>query len=106
MRKTHLDLTLTIFSRVIHALETELKKERSETYKIFKMLTREQHIGESLEQFHSVLSGVAARCNFGDLETRILLDVLIINKNNREAQNELCRLKKKPEEVYRIVLSY
>ena len=65
-----------------------------------------QQKGESLEQFHSVLSGLAARCNFGTLETRILRDVFIVNMNNREAQNELCRSTKTPEEVYRIALSY
>ena len=59
-----------------------------------------------MEQFHSVLSGLAAQCNFGTLETRILRDVFIVNMNNREAQNELCRSTKTPEEVYRIALSY
>ena len=60
------------------------------TYKIFQLLARKQHIGESLEPFHSVLSGLAARGNFGTLETRILRDVFIVNINDREAQNELC----------------
>ena len=59
-----------------------------------------------MEQFHSVLSGLAARCNFGVLEDRILRDVFIVNMNNREAQKELCRSTKTPEEVYRIALSY
>ena len=76
------------------------------TYKIFQLLARKQHIGESLEPFYSVLSGLAARRNFGTLETRILRDVFIVNMNNREAQNELCRSTNTPEEVYRIALSY
>ena len=46
------------------------------------------------------------RCNFGALETRILPDIFIVNRNNREAQNELRRSTKTPEEVYRIALSY
>ena len=40
------------------------------------------------------------------LEDRILRDVFIVNMNNREAQKELCRSTKTPEEVYRIALSY
>ena len=94
-------------SSVLVAIETEFKKERNETYETFQLLTRtrKQHIGESLEQFHSILSGLAARCNLGALETRILRDVFIVNMNNREAQNELCRSTKTPEEVYRIALS-
>ena len=87
-RKPHLDLSTTRYSRVLDTIETEFKKERNETYETFQLLARKQKIGESLEQFHSVLSGLAARCNFGALETRILRDVFIVNMNNREAQNE------------------
>ena len=105
-RKPHLDLAATRYSRVLDTIETEFRKERNETYETFQLLARKQQIGESLEQFHSVLSGLAARCNFGALETRILRDVFIVNMNNREAQNELCRSTKTPEEVYRIALSY
>ena len=53
---------------MIDVLETEFKKERNETYKTYQLLFRKQFINESLEQFHSVLSGLVARCNFGVLE--------------------------------------
>ena len=69
-------------------------------------LVKKQQIGESLQQFYSVLSRLAARCNFGELETRISRDVFIVNLNNREAQNELCRSTKTPGEVYCIAFSY
>ena len=105
-RRPHMDLSTTRYSRVLDTIETEFKKERNETYETFQLLARKQQIGESLEQFHSVLSGLAARFNFGTLETRILRDVFIVNINNGEAQNELCRSTKTPEEVYRIALSY
>ena len=87
-------------------MEGEFKKERNETYEVFQYLSRKQRIGESLEQFHSVLSGLAARCAFGTLESRILRDVFIVNMTNREAQNEINRATKTPEEAYRISLSY
>ena len=105
-RRPRLDLSTTRYARVIDALETEFKKERNETYETFQLLARKQQIGESLEQFHSVLSGLTARCNIGALETRILRDVFIVNLNNTEAQNELCRSTKTAEEVYRVALSY
>ena len=105
-RRPHLDLSTIRYPRMIDALETEFKKERNETYETYQLLSRKQFINESLEQFHSVLSGLAARCNFGTLEDRILRDVFIVNMNNRDAQKELCRSTKTPEEVYRIALSY
>ena len=90
-RRPHLDLSTVCYPRMIDVLEKEFKKERNETYETYQLLSRKQFINEILEQFHSVLSGLAARCNFGVLEDRILRDVFIVNMNNREAQKELCR---------------
>ena len=101
-----MDLGAIRYPRVVDALQAEYKKERNTIYEIFQLLSRKQQINESLEQFHSVLSGLASRCNFGTLEDRNLRDVFIVNMNNREAQYERCRSTKTPEEVYKIVLSY
>ena len=59
-----------------------------------------------MEEFYSVLSGLAARCALGVLERRILRDVFMFNMSNKETQMELCRSTKTPDEVYRIALSY
>ena len=64
--KDDLDLSTIRYPRMIDALETEFKKERNETYETYQLLSRKQFINKSLEQFHSVLSGLAARCNFGN----------------------------------------
>ena len=63
-RRPHLDLPTIRYPRMLDALETEFIKERNETYETFQLLSRKQFINESLEQFHSVLSALAARCNF------------------------------------------
>ena len=86
-RRPRLDLSTTRYSRVLDTIETEFKKERNGTFETFQLLAQKQQIGELLEQFHSVLSGLAARYNFRTLETRILRDVFIVNMNIREAQN-------------------
>ena len=78
-------------------MEVEFLKERNETYEVFQLLSRKQRIGQSLEQFHAVLSGLEARCLFGTLESRVVRDVIIVNMTNREAQNELSRATKTPE---------
>ena len=67
-RRPHLDLTTARYPRVLDAMEGEFKKGRNETYEVFQLLSRKQHIGESLEQFHSILSGLAAWCSFGSPE--------------------------------------
>ena len=105
-RKPHLDLAVTRYPRVFDEFESVLKKERNETFETFQQLSRKQREGETLEAFHSVLSGLAARRALGTLEQRILRDVFIVNMSNKEAQTELCRSTKTPDEVYRIALSY
>ena len=105
-RRPHLELGEARYPRVLDAMEGEFKKERNETYELFRLLPRNQRIGESLEQFHAVLSGLAARCSFGALESRVLRDVFSVNMTNREAQNDLRRATKTPEEAYKIALSY
>ena len=99
-------LGATRYPMVVDALEAEFKKERNETYETFQLLSRKHQFNESLEQFHSVLRGLASKCNFGTLRDRILRDVFIVIMNNREAQNDFCQSTKTPEEIYKIALSY
>ena len=87
-RRPHLELGEARYLRVLDAMEGEFKKERNEKYEVFQLKSRKQRIGESLEQFHAVLNGLAARCSFGSLESRVLWDVFIVNMTNCEAQNE------------------
>ena len=105
-RKPHLDLATTRYPRVLDEFEIVFRKERNETFETYQLLSRKQRDGETLEEFHSVLSGLAARCSLGALERRALRDVFIVNMSNKEAQTELCRSTKTPDEVYRIALSY
>ena len=50
------------------------------------------------------MSAVTVRV-LGTLKRRVLRDVFIVNTSNKEAQAELCRSTKTPDEVYRIALS-
>ena len=99
-------MAATRYPRVLDEFESVFRKERNETFETFQLLFRKQREGETLETFHSVLSGLAARCNLGTLERRILRDSYIVSMSNKEAQTELCRSTKTPDEVYRISLSY
>ena len=105
-RRPHLELGEARYPRLLDAMEGQFRKERNETYEVFQLLSRKQRIGKSLEQLHAVLSGLATRCSFGTLESRVLRDVFIVIMTNRETENEICRATKTPEEAYRIALSY
>ena len=105
-RKPHFDLAATRYPKVLDEFESVFRKERNETFETYQLLSRKQCEGETLKEFISVLSGLAARCALVALERRILRDVFIVNMSNKEAQTELCRSTKTPYKVYRIALSY
>ena len=94
-RKPYLDLTVTQYPRVLDEFESVFKKERNETFETCQLLSRKQREGETLETFHSVLSGLAASCALGNLERRILRDVIIIKTCliKRHKQNSVVQLR-------------
>ena len=102
-RKPRLDLANTRYLRILDEFE---QKERNETFENYQLLSRKQREREPLKQFHSVLSGLATRCNLGTLERRILSDVFKVNMNSKDSQTEICRSRKTPHDVYKIALSY
>ena len=73
---------------------------------MYQMLSRKQKEGECLESFYAELSGMAARCNLSTQKRKIVRGIFIFNMRNRDAQNELCRETKTPEEALRIAMSY
>ena len=102
----HLDMETKRYPRFLDICVALFQKERNETYEMYQMLSRKQKEGESLESFYAELSGMAARCNLGTQERKMVRDIFIFNMRNRDAQNELCRETKTPEEALRIAMSY
>ena len=94
------------YPRFLDTCVALFQKERNETYEMYQMLSRKQKEGESLESFYAELSGMAARCNLGTQERKMVRVIFIFNMRNRDAQNELCRETKTPEEALRIAMSY
>ena len=80
---------MTRYPRVLNELKVVFKKERNEAFETCQSLSRKQKGGETLKMLHSVLYGLAAGCDLGTLERRILHDVFLVNMLNKEAQTEL-----------------
>ena len=102
----HLNMETIRYPRFLDTCVALFQKERNETYEMYQMLSRKQKEGESLESFYAELSGMAARCNLGTQERKMVRDIFIFNMRNRDAQNELCRETKTSEEALRIAMSY
>ena len=103
---SHLNMETIRCPRFLDACVALFQKERNETYEMYQMLSRKQKEGERLESFYAELSGMAARCNLGTQERKMVRDIFIFNMRNRDAQNKLCRETKTPEEALRIAMSY
>ena len=102
----HLDMGTIRYPRFLDTCVALFQKERNETYEMYQMLSRKQKEGESSDSFYAELSGMAARCNLCTQERKMMRDKFIFNMRNRDAQNELCRETKTPEEALRIAMSY
>ena len=102
----HLIMEEIRYPRLLDTCVALFQKERNETCEMYQMLSRKQKEGESLESFYAELSGMAARCNLGTQDRKMVRDIFIFNMRNRDAQNELCRETETPEEALRIAISY
>ena len=102
----HLNMETIRYPQFLNTCVARFQKERNETYEMYQMMSRKQKDRESLESFYAELGGMAVRCNLGTQERKIVRDIFIFNMRNRDAQNELCRETKTPEEALRIAMSY
>ena len=98
----HLNMEEIRYPRFLDTCVALFQKQRNETYEMYQMLPRKQKERESLESFYAELSGMAARCNLGTQERKMERDTFTFNMRNRDAQNELYRETKTPEQALQI----
>ena len=63
---------------------------RKKTLDKYKFFARKQKQGGALRQFWHVLTGLAAKCEFGDQTNSLIMDAFIQNMNNKTGQQRLC----------------
>ena len=78
-------------------LELTFIRPRNVTFDRYLLLTRKQHRGETMEQFHSALRSLAEHCQLGDLEDELLRDIFTANMIDQEIQKELLKTTLTPE---------
>ena len=82
-------------------------KPRNRTLDRYKFFARKQKQGETLRPFWNVLTGLAAKCEFGDQTYSLIMDAFIQNMNNKTVQQRLCtEPKDTPDEVLRFALAF
>ena len=83
------------------------KKPRNRTLDRYKFFARKQQQNETLRQFWNVLTGLAARCEFGEQTNSLIKDAFIQNMNNKTVQQRLCTVpKEEPEEALKLAVAF
>ena len=67
-KNTHVEISKMSFREIKELAEVSFQKVKCVTYERYKLFTRMQESGESLEAFHAALTAQAARSELGTLE--------------------------------------
>ena len=82
-------------------------KPRNRTLDTFKFYWKKQKDKETLRQIWHTLTGLAAKCEFGEQTESLVMDTFIQNMNNKTVQERLCtEPKNDPQEVFRFAVAY
>ena len=81
-------------------------KKKNRTLDRHKFFSRMQQTGETLSQFWHALNGLAAPCDFGEITTTLVLDMLILHMTNKKIQKKLCTEPKEPEQALEFSIAF
>ena len=87
--------------------EQTFYKPRNRTLERYKFFARKQQSHESLRQFWNILTGLAARCEFGEQTEGLIMDAFIQNMRHKTVQERLCtEPKENPKEALQFAIAY
>ena len=98
-KNPHAEISKMTFREITELAEVSFQKVKCVTYERYKLFTRMQESGESLESFHAALTAQAARSELGTLENEIVRDLFISKMKNMTLQDTLTFETPNPEEV-------
>lgn len=78
-----------IYKEVVKAFDLFCNKEKNTVFERYCFLTRKQGVGEPFDGFLLDLRKLARNCKYGDLETSILRDQIIIGVHDKRLRDRL-----------------
>ncbi len=105
-RLPHVQITDLHFGDLWRHLDDVFLIARNITVERVTLFSRMHESKESIEQFHSALTGLAAECEFGALEQQIVRDLFVTRVNAPELQRKFCVELTSPDEVLRQALAW
>ncbi len=105
-RLPHVRITDLHFGDLWRHLDDVFFIARNSTVERVTLFSRMHESTESIEQFHSALTGLAAECDFGTLEQQIVRDSFVTRDNAPELQRKFCVELTSPDDVLRQALAW
>ena len=105
-RNPHAEISKMTFKEITELAEVSFQKLKCVRYERYKLFTRKQESGESLESFHAALTAQAARSELGTLENEIVRDLFISKMKNMTLQDTLTFETLNPEEVLKKAIKF
>ena len=87
------------FRDLVALAKIAFEKMKSITYERYKLLTKTQESGKTLESFHAALTAQAAKAELGTLEDELVRDLFISRMKNVALQDSLTFETFPPDEV-------
>ena len=105
-KNPHVELSKISFREITELAEVWFQKVKCVTYERYKLFTRRQGSGESLEAFHAALTAQAARSELGTLESEIVRDLFTSKMKNMTLQDTLTLETLDPEEILKKAIKF
>ena len=88
-KNPHTEFSKLEFREVVTLAKTSFEKTISITYEMYKLFTRTQYAGNSLESFHAALTAQAATVELATPEDELVSDLFISKTKNTVLQGIL-----------------
>ena len=98
-KNPYVEISKMTFRDITELAEASFQKLKYVTYERYKLFTRMQESGESLEAFLAALTAQAARSELGTLESEIVRNLFISKMKNMTLQDNLTFETLDPEEL-------
>ena len=105
-KNPHAEISKMTFKEITDLADVSFQKVKCVTYERYRLFTRMQESGDSLESFHAALTAQAARSELGALENEILRDLFISKMKNMTLQDTLTFETLDPEEVLKRAIKF
>ena len=105
-KNPHAEVSKLKFKEMVALAKTSFGKTRSITYERYRLYTRAQETGETLESFHAALTAQAATAELGAVSEELVRDLFISRMKNKVLQDTLTFETFTPDEVLKRAIKF